>query len=226
MNEHDDVMCQVRESFSVLRMDMAVEDVFARSRVLRRRRLAGLTVTGAAVTAGAAAAAMALALGGPAPTHDGPSAIPAPASPPAQGAGSAKLTAFTVTSGPGNSTTLILRKGAQYRLDPDALRQALAGHGIPALVTVGTFCSSTPASPASLGQVLHETTTADGSALAINGQAIPPGSRLSIGYFLAHIQIALIADGGRLSCSSTSQQPAVHILPSGTAIRGGRSTNG
>ena len=42
MNEHDDVMCQVRESFSVLRMDVPVERVFARGRV-RRRRLSALT---------------------------------------------------------------------------------------------------------------------------------------------------------------------------------------
>ncbi len=32
MNEHDDVMCQVRESFSGLRMDLPVEDVLAAGR--------------------------------------------------------------------------------------------------------------------------------------------------------------------------------------------------
>ncbi len=31
MNEHDDVMCLVRESFSGLRMDLPVEDVFAQA---------------------------------------------------------------------------------------------------------------------------------------------------------------------------------------------------
>jgi len=114
MNEHDDVMCQVRESFSGLRMDMPVEKVFARGRVRRRRRLSGLTAATAA-TAGAAVA-MTLTLGGSAPTRSGTSP---PASP-----GPVTLAAFSVTSGPGDSTTLILRKGA--RLDPSALRQALA----------------------------------------------------------------------------------------------------
>jgi hypothetical protein len=47
-----------------------------------------------------------------------------------------------VTNGPGDSTTLILRKGPQYRLDPSALRKALARHGIPALVTVGAAMPS------------------------------------------------------------------------------------
>jgi hypothetical protein len=211
MNEHDDVMCQVRESFSGLRMDTPVEEVFARSRVRRRRRLSGLTAaaTGAAV----AAVAMTLTLGGPAPARSGN--LP-PASP-----GSVTLAAFSVTSGPGGSTTLIVRKGPQYQLDPSALRQALAQHGIPALVTVGTFCRSTPGAPGSIGQLLRPLTLADGSdAMVINGRAMPPGTRLSIGYFPNYVRMALIKDGAPLSCSSTSHQPAVHITPSGTTIRG------
>lgn len=210
MNEYDDVdfMCQVRESFSGLRMDMPVEEVFAASRVRRRRRLSGLTAATAA-TAGAAVA-MTLALGGPAPARSG---NPPPTSP-----GSVGLAAFSVTSGPGDSTTLTLRKGE--RLDPSALRQALARHGIPALVTVGTLCRSTPAAPIGFGQILHPSVLADGSdVMVINGSAMPSGTRLSIGYFPGQIRMALIQDGAPLSCSSTSQQPAVHIIPSGTPIR-------
>ena len=75
MNEHDDVICQVRESFAGLRMETQVEDVFARSRARRRRRLSGLTAV-TAVTAAAAVAAT-LTLGGPAPARSG---NPAPAS--------------------------------------------------------------------------------------------------------------------------------------------------
>jgi hypothetical protein len=207
MNEHD-VMCQVRESFSGLHMEVPVEKVFARSRVRRRRRLSGLTAA-AAATAGAAAA-LALIPGGPAPAR---------AANPPPGPGSAELTAFSVTSGPGDSTTLTMRKGA--RLDASALRQALARHGIPALVTVGTFCRSTPGSPANSSQVLHASTLADGSdVLVINGQAIPAGTQLSVGYFPGRIHLALIKDGAHLSCGSTSHQPAVHVIPSGTPIRG------
>ena len=211
MNEHDDVMCQVRESFSGLRMNMPVEKVFARSRVRRRRRgLSGLTA--AAVAATGAAAAMTLTLGGPAPAR--------PGSPPPPSPGLVRLAAFSVTSGPGDSTTLILYKGPKYRqLDPSALRQALAQHGIPALVSVGTFCRSTPAPP-SFGQVVHPLNLADGSAMVISGQAMPSGTRLSIGFFAGHVRMALIEDDAPLSCSSTFHQPAVHITPSGTAIRG------
>jgi hypothetical protein len=213
MNEHD-VMCQVRQSFSGLYMDVPVEKVFARSRIRRRRRLSALTAA-AAATAGAAAA-LALIPGGPAPARaDNPSPSPrlSPRLSPAE------LTAFSVTSGPGDSTTLTIRKGA--RLDPSALRQALARHGIPALVTVGTFCRSTPGSPAGSSDFLHASTLADGSdVLVINGHAIPSGSRLSVGYFPRQIHMGLIKDGAPLSCSATSRQPVVHIVPSGTPIRG------
>jgi hypothetical protein len=213
VNQHDDVVSQVRESFSGLRMDMPVERVFARSRVRRRRRrLSGLTAAGAAVTAGAATA-MTLTFGGPGPAHAG--------SPPPPSPGSVRLAAFSVISGPSHSTTLILYKGPKYRqLDPSALRQALAQHGIPALVTVGSFCRSTPAAPASAGQVVHPLNLADRSAMVINGQAMPSGTQLSIGYFSGHVRMALIKDGAPLSCSSIFRQPAVHITPSGTAIRG------
>ena len=41
MNDDDDVICQVRESFSGLRMDVPVQRVFAISRARPRRPLSG-----------------------------------------------------------------------------------------------------------------------------------------------------------------------------------------
>lgn len=211
MNQHDDVICQVRESFSGLSMDTPVEQVFARSRVWRHRRLAGLTTAAAATTAGAAAA-ITLTLGGPAPARSG---NPPPANP---ASGPAKLAAFSVTSGPGPSTTLTLHKGSRYaRPDPAALRRALARHGIPALVTVGTFCR--PSTGAAAGQTNHLLSPTR-SGLVINGQAMPPGTKLSIGLFPQATRMLIVKDGSRLSCSGTSRQPAVHITPTGTPIRG------
>lgn len=218
MNEHD-VMCQVRESFAALRMDMPVEAVFTRSRIRRRRRITGLTAV-AAATAGTAAA-VTLTVGAPAPAHASHPLTVAPgtgtSSPASPGA--VTLAAFSVTSGPGPSTTLVLRKGPQYQLDANGLRQALAQHGIPALVTVGSFCRSTPAAPAGVGQVLRPLSVAGGQGMVINGQAMPPGTRLSIGYFPSYVRMALIEDGAHLSCASTSRQPAAHIPPSGTPVR-------
>jgi hypothetical protein len=219
MSEHDDVICRVRESFSGLRMDMPVESILTRSRARRRRRLAGLTAATTATAAGVAA--MVLTLGGTGPALSGSAPTPS-GNPPPSSPGTVRLTEFSVTSGPGGSTTLILRKGPQYpRLDPSALRQALARHGIPALVTVGTFCRSGPTASAGAGKVVHASSQAGGSnAIVINGHAIPPGTRLSIGLFPGHTRTLLIKDGAPLSCSSTSHQPAAHITPSGTPTRG------
>lgn len=202
MIEQNDIMCHVRESFSGLRMDVPVEDVFAKGRLRRRRRLSGLTAATAA-TAGVATA-ITLTLGGPAPTRSG---NPPPSRAASQGA--VQLAAFTVTSGPGGSTTLTLRKGV--RLDPAALRQALAEHGIPAVVTVGTFCRSRPG-VSGFEQVVHPSTLPDGSdVIVINGQAMPDGTRLSIGYFPSYVRMLLIKDDAPLSCGSTNHQPAVHV---------------
>jgi hypothetical protein len=196
-------------------MDMPVEKVFAAGRARRRRQLSGL-VAAAAATAGAAAA-ITLILGGHGPDRSG---NPPPSS------GAVRLAAFSVTSGPGDSTTLILYKdnGPQSpRLDPDALRQTLARHGIRALVTVGTFCRSGPTTSAGVGKFVDASNQADGLAMVINGQEIPPGTRLSIGIFPGYTRMLVIKDGVPPSCSSTSDQPAAHITPSGTPIRGSQN---
>jgi len=207
MNEHADVMCQVRESFAGLRMDTPVENVLARSRARRRRRLTGM----AGAAAGAAGVAAALIL--TAPAHPGNSPRPSSTS--------ATLAAFSVTSGPGTATTLILHKGPQYApLDPSALRQVLAQHGIPALVTVGTFCRPAAGPLAEgFGQFVHPSTLPDGSAeMVINGAAMPSGTRLSIGYFPGHIRLAVLGNAAALLCSSRSGQPAAHLTPSGIPV--------
>jgi hypothetical protein len=210
MIEQNDIMCQVRESFSGLRMDVPAEYVFATARARRRRR-SGLAAA-AAATAGAATA-LTLTLGGPAPARSG--------NPPPPDSAAVRLAAFSVTSGPGESTTLTLHKGPQYPpLDAAALRQALARHGIPALVTVGTFCRTGPTASSGTSKVVTVPDQAGGSALVINAKAIPPGMELSIGLFPRYTRMLLIKDGAPLTCRSTDQQPAVHITPTGTPIRG------
>jgi hypothetical protein len=218
MIEQNDIICHVRESFSRLHMDVPVEKVFAASRIRRRRRVSGLSA--AAAAAAGAAVATTLALGGQAPAP-GAHAATRTGNPPASGPGPVRLAAFSVAEGPGSSTTLTLHKGPAYPpLDPAAVRQALARRGIPALVTTGTFCRSTPSGSGDFSQILRQSDLADGSKLVIDGQAIPPGTELSIGYFSHYVRMALIKDGAPLTCSSTFDQPAVHLTPTGTPIRG------
>jgi hypothetical protein len=210
MTEPVDVICQVRESFSGLRMDMPVEEVFARSRARRRRRLSGLTAAGAATAGAAVAVTLALA---------GPAGAGRPGNSPSASPSAVRLAEFTVTSGPGDSVTLVLQKGQQ--LDASALRAALARHGIAALVTVGTFCRSTPA--ASGGSGLFKNPSSQpygGDAMVIDGSALPPGTELSIGYSASWVKMGVVEVGAPLSCGSPLGQQAVRITPPGTPAHG------
>jgi len=184
----NDVLDRVSQSVSGVHMHTPIEEIHARARTRRRRRLSG--VAGAAAAAGTALAVALLAI-----TGSGRSPSPdRPATP--------QLLAFTVTSGANGSTALTLRKGAQYRLDPEALRQALAQHGIPAVVNVGTMCDTNP-EPSGLDQAISSRRLADGSVFTtFNPSAMPAGSEISIGYFPTFTTFALIEDGAALHCST------------------------
>ena len=186
MNEHDDVMCQVRESFSGLRMDMPVEKVFARSRARRRRRLSGLTAA-AAATAGAAAA---ITL-----TH---AADPPPRSVTAtrRDRGRVRLTRRQQAWVPRQARRVLGDQWprrqhhadpAQRPAVPAGPRRASPGPGAARHTGPGHRRHLLPIHAwriaASLGQVVHPSNPADGSAMVIDGQAMPSRTRLSIGYF-------------------------------------------
>jgi hypothetical protein len=186
MNDND-VLQKIRDSVSEVHTDMPVDTILSRGRSRRRRRLSALAGAGAA-------AGVALTLGLTGMMSSGNT-------PPAATSHGARLTAFTVVSGPDGTSTLTLRKGKQYRLDPGALRQALAQHGIPALVTVGSMCDSAQA-PAGLDQVLSTRRLADGTVVTtFNPAAMPAGSKLSIGYFQTGTTFTLIEDGAALTCT-------------------------
>ena len=208
MNENDDITSQVRDSFATLRMATPVETIMTRSRTRQRRRLTSFT----AVAAAGAGAAAVLVFGGLAPAG---SASPSPAS-----LGSAKLTSFTVASGPGGSTTLTLSKGQRNGINPSELQEALGQHNIPAVVincggvpgggpSAGAASSGrTSVGAASSGSADHSqavrvTKTANGAtAFAIERSAMPSGEELSIALFPGGAAIALTENGTPLSCSS------------------------
>jgi hypothetical protein len=183
MNDND-VLDQLSESMSGVHMLTPVEEIMVRGRARRRHRLSALAAAG--VTASAAVGLGLWGVGG--------------SGHPSGGGGSVQLAAFSVTSGPNGSSTLTLRKGAQYRLDPDALRDALAQHGIPAVVTLGKVCDTNP-EPTGLDQVVSSRRLADGSVVTtFTPSAMPAGSKLSIGYFPTHTTIALIDGVAPLLC--------------------------
>jgi hypothetical protein len=104
----------------------------------RRRRARTHQSLGGLSAAGVVGAGVALGLGlaSSAPAH-GPSTI--------------KTAAFLLVKNTNGTATLTIT--ANVLLEPGTLQRDLARDGIPAMVTVGSFCSTTPA-PASIWQVI------------------------------------------------------------------------
>ncbi|HTX29645.1 MAG TPA: hypothetical protein VME19_21780 [Streptosporangiaceae bacterium] len=223
MNDNDElndsaVLSAVRDTISGLPMPAAprLEAITARGRARHRRRLAG--VSGLSVAAAGACAALVVGLTGGggsarlAPPHG---AGPQHEAAPQRSVPGVHLAAFTVAAGPDGTTTLTLNSGQV--VDPSAVRQALAAHGIPALVTAGEFCRTAVQPAPGVGSVVvlpgrPLQTLAPGQKpagpgpIVINGSAIPSGTELSIGYRQdpndREISFTLIVAGAPLTCTS------------------------
>lgn len=135
--------------------------------------------------------------------------------------------AYTIVSNADGTTTLTIKLD-EIR-DPSALRDDLAKVGIPALVTPGKICTTTPA-PADFNDVVsfdpgsgeHPGDPVRPATVTIDSAAMPAGTELSIGTIPLHTStrypnltmssIALI-DTGHYSCSSLVPTDA---LPDGS----------
>jgi hypothetical protein len=187
MNDTE-VLDHVREATADIHMDVPLDAIVARGRARRSRRRRRFAAAGAAATVALVGVVVGTDQARPSSGHIGPA--------------TAQLTAFTVSTTPQGLTAVTLRKGQQYRLDPDALRQVLAEHGIAALVTVGKTCDTNP-EPNRLDQVLSARRNADGAVyLTINPAAVPSGAELSIGYYPNGTSFSLIEEGAPLQCES------------------------
>jgi hypothetical protein len=102
-------------------------------------------------------------------------------------------------------------------VNPNAVRRALAEHGIPALVTAGEFCRTADQPPPGVGEVAvfspgpGQLTSGiprrpAGLTVVIYGSKIPRGVELSIGYRQdpqnREISFTLIKAGAPLTCST------------------------
>jgi hypothetical protein len=195
--------------------DLATIMTRGRTRRTRRtRRLAGT----AALSVAAAGTTLGLALAG--------ALSPSPS--PITGTGTIRTAAFTLTSNPNGTATLKINP--LELLDTAALQRDLTQYGIPAKVTSGTFCSSSPA-PSGFPQVVSifapwatATPQSGGTAtpppsggpppaitITIDPSAMPAGAALSVGDFLLssgqqQASLALI-DTSAYTCSSNPPGP-------------------
>jgi hypothetical protein len=213
MNDNDElndsaVLSAVRDSISGLPMPTAprLEAITARGRARRGRRLAGVSMA----SVGACAALVVGLAGGWGSAGSAPQARPAPP----HHATEVQLAAFSVVADPDGSTTLTLGPGQM--INPNAVRQALAEHGIPALVTAGEFCRTADQPAPGVGDVvvlLPHGMRYVGSggppprpSIVIYESRIPRGVKLSIGYRQdaqdREISFTLIKAGAPLTCTS------------------------
>lgn len=157
--------------------------VMARGRARRRRRQCATLGLASTTAAAAVAISVAAALGG--------SPAPAPT------AGTIRTTAFTLVEKANGTVTLTLTQGQMF--DPGVLQRALARDGIPALVKMGTFCSSDPPVPWADVRAVWSVRLPDGTRVpeftpgrphtippdavdVINPAAIPAGTELFFDY--------------------------------------------
>jgi hypothetical protein len=108
---------------------------------------------------------------------------------------------------------------AMVLLEPATLQADLARDGIPAMVTVGSFCASKP-TPAGYSQVvtnkMPQNSSQGAGAITINPAAMPAGTELSFGNFK-------IANGGQASVTlidkdSYTCTSSIPTLPPGDGL--------
>jgi hypothetical protein len=191
-----DSLTTAKDSLTEVRMSTPLDTIVRRGRAARRRhRLIGLAGTGAV----AVTAALAVGLTGVIGSAHRPGTI--------------RTAAFTLVSNTNGTATLTINP--RVLLDPSTLQSDLKQEGIPAIVRVGSFCSSDPP-PSGFPQVVSSQPKPQGSGpvtnpkLTIHPAAMPAGTELSFGNFqLANSQQTTFAliDTGSYTCTSTPPTP-------------------
>jgi hypothetical protein len=197
MNVHDDmsedgVLRTAARSLSAVPMAAPpdVTAIMARGRVRRRRRMTGLGLGGTAAATVVALSVAGVFGGGPSAGPSGPAA--GNAAGPA--AGTIRTAAFTLVKNANGTATLTLSQNQVF--NPAVLQQALARDGVPALVKIGTFCSSDAApsvpgvislqlpdgSPVPASHPYGENPVPSSAVMVINPTVMPAGTELSFDY--------------------------------------------
>jgi len=157
------------------------EAVMARGRTRRHRRRAGIGMAGTAAAAATAIGLASVLAGGPVPAH---------------ATGTIRTLGFTLVKNDNGSVTLTLTQHQMF--NPDTLQHALAQDGIPALVQIGTWCSSKLAPGSALNKAVsiqlpggspvtgapgqREVPIPPDAVNVIDPAAIPAGAELFFGF--------------------------------------------
>lgn len=154
-----------------------LESIRSRGRARQRRRRQG------AAAAAVAGSVVGIAVGA---SLSSGSAGGVPATTPTTTLGAVRTAAYTLVSHSDGTATLTVALDKSF--DPTTLQRDLARAGIPALVTMGRFCSSDP-EPAGFSRVVSYDPGNSGgpgqpaksATLTIDPAAMPAGAELSVG---------------------------------------------
>jgi hypothetical protein len=173
----------------------SLDAIMSRGRARRRHRrfsVAGLFLAGAGIAA-------ALLVG---PTN-APGAPLAPAA--SRTLGAIHTAAYTIVLNGDGTATLTIDPNEMF--DPERLQSDLDQYGIPAKVTVGSFCTSDPA-PAGLSQVVsYKSQPNQEATITIDPTSMPSGAELSFGEFKLRMGVQMVSfaliDKGSYTCSDS-----------------------
>jgi hypothetical protein len=173
-------------------MTTPVDEIISRGRKVRARRR--IPVIAGTLAAATAATVLGLSLAG------------VFSAAPAQGAGTIRTEAFTLTRNADGTDTLTINQ--LVLLEPGTLQKDLARYGIPAIVETGRFCSSNPAPAGFRGAVKfsgHGTQQPfEDRKLTIKPSALPAGTELSFGSFqLPTETVFALINKNSYTCTST-----------------------
>jgi hypothetical protein len=206
-----DLENELRGAFTRAAADFADQQQARRRLTERNYHLgSGHRRLAAGITAGVASAAVVLGLG--LSGAFGPSA--------AHATRTIRTSTFTLTSYSDGTATLTLNPAEL--LNPTALQNDFQQYGIPAIVTSGSLCTSSPA-PAGFSQAVTSPGpgTSEGTpggnqpTITIDPSAIPAGTKLSVGDFqLTSGQYSgsqqadfVLVDTNSYTCSNTPPDP-------------------
>jgi hypothetical protein len=189
-----------------------LDAIMARGEARRRHRrysVACLFLAGAGI-----AAALVV---GPTGAPASPASSRAPAA--SRTLGAIHTAAYTIVLNSDGTASLTIDPNEMF--DPATLQSDLDQYGIPARVTVGSFCTSDPA-PAGLPQVVSYE-SGEQATITIDPTAMPAGTELSFGEFelrMGGVEMATYAliDKGSYTCSND--------LPTSSPSQGGLFTIG
>jgi hypothetical protein len=208
MYEHDEVtektLSTVRRRVTTIELPPppSAERIIARGQARRHRRWSGAALSAAT----AAVAVVAITVVGQA--H--------PRSATTLKLGSRRvhveLTGYSINSDADGAITITVTN--EQSMNPTYMQQVLAQAGVPAVIRVGSFCS-TDTQPPGLSQVVSDGQGPEGNVMVITPSAIPQGGELSIGYFSDHVAFTLISAGQPLTCgtSDAPSNPNIRLRP-------------